>query len=408
MKTCFCDTVRLMLDKIKECGISPLIDLYRRAPIEIAAGDGSYLIDADGKRYLDFGTGIAVNALGHGHPKLLNRLMQQAHAVWHCSNKFHIRSQIECAEILRRASFADRVFFCNSGAEANEGAIKIMRRHQYANGRPERWHCITFDGAFHGRTLATLSATGRSDYQTGFGPAVPGFVQAAYNDLASVENALTPETGGILLEPIQGEGGVRAFDPGFVRELRALTAEQGILLLFDEIQTGVGRTGNFLACEQFDVTPDIVSLAKGLGGGFPIGAVLCSEAVAQSMVPGSHGTTFGGNPLGCAIATEVISEVLADGFLSHVREMGKLLAETLDKLVGIYPTVLRERRGRGLIQGLQIHTSAPSFEKACLEHGLIVMAAADNVVRLLPPLTTSAEEISVAIEMLEGVCRECV
>ncbi|MGB8817405.1 MAG: aspartate aminotransferase family protein [Rhizobiaceae bacterium] len=396
-----------MLDKTKECSASPLIDVYRRAPVEITAGEGSYLIDTTGARYLDFGTGIAVNALGHGHPKLLNRLMQQAQAVWHCSNKFHIRSQIECAEMLRRASFADRVFFCNSGAEANEGALKMMRRYQYVGGRPERWHCITFEGAFHGRTLATLSATGRQDYQLGFGPAVPGFVQAARNDLTSVEQALTPETAGILMEPIQGEGGVRAFDPGFVRELRALTLERGLLLLFDEIQTGIGRTGTFLACEQFDVTPDIVSLAKGLGGGFPIGAVLCSEAVAQSMTPGTHGTTFGGNPLGCAIAAEVISEVLSEGFLPHVREMGEQLRLALDRLVAAHPKALRERRGRGLIQGLQTKAAAASFEKACLERGLIVMAAADSVVRLLPPLTTSAEEISAAIQIIEGVCHEC-
>ncbi|WP_321340233.1 aspartate aminotransferase family protein [Breoghania sp.] len=396
-----------MLNKTEEHGTSALVDLYQRAPVEISAGEGSYLIGTDGERYLDFGTGIAVNTLGHGHPKLLNRLAQQAQAVWHCSNKFHIRSQIECAEILQQASFADRVFFCNSGAEANEGAIKMMRRHQFANGRPERWHCITFEGAFHGRTLATLSATGRQDFQVGFGPAVPGFVQAKFNDLASVEHALTPETGGILLEPIQGEGGVRVFDPGFVRELRALSAERGILLLFDEIQTGVGRTGTFLACEQFNVTPDIVSLAKGLGGGVPIGAVLCCEAVARSMVPGSHGTTFGGNPLGCAIAAEVISVVLSDGFLPRVREMGRMLGDGLDRLVAGYPEVLRERRGRGLLQGLQTRTAASSFERACLEHGLIVMAAADSVVRLLPPLTVSAEEISAAIEILEDVCREC-
>lgn len=397
-----------MLEKSKECGTSPLIDLYRRAPVEIVAGEGSYLIDVGGERYLDFGTGIAVNALGHGHPKLVARLIQQAQVLWHCSNKFQIPTQIECAEMLKRASFADRVFFCNSGAEANEGAIKIMRRHQHTSGRPERWHCITFEGAFHGRTLATLSATGRPDYQTGFGPPVPGFVQAAFNDLASVERALSPEIAGILLEPIQGEGGVRAVDPGFVREIRSLTVERGILLLFDEIQTGVGRTGTFLACEQFDVTPDIVSLAKGLGGGFPIGAVLCSEAIAQSMVPGSHGTTFGGNPLGCAIATEVISEILSEGFLSNVRERGRQLSEGLRRLAAAYPTVLREHRGQGLIQGLQTHAPAASFEKACLERGLVVMAAADSVIRLLPPLTTSAEEISLAIEMLEDVCNECV
>ena len=383
---------------------SSLLDVYRRTPITVSHGKGAFVFDENGHRYLDFGSGIAVTALGHGHPRMLSKLKAQAERIWHCSNKFHIPEQSSCAAQLVAATFADRVFFCNSGAEANEAGIKMMRRWQAAAGRDSRWRTIVFGGAFHGRTLATLAATDRDDYRRGFGPPVDGFDRVALNDIEGVANAIGPNTAGVLVEPIQGDGGIHVADKGFLRELRALTADRGLVLMFDEIQTGVGRTGTFLACEQFGVEPDIVSLAKGLGGGFPIGALLATADAASGMDQGSHGTTFGGNPLACAVAEVVIDEVLKPGFLLGVEARARELSQGLSVLVEKYPNVVSERRGMGLMQGLKVVGSNSDFEAACLDRGLIVLVAADNVVRLLPPLTISREEVVEGIRLLDQTC----
>lgn len=383
---------------------TPLMPVYKRAQVRVARGEGSRIIDEEGRAYLDFGTGIAVNALGHSHPRLIERLIEQAKLIWHCSNKFEIPAQASCAARLTQVTYADRVFFCNSGAEANEGGLKVMRRRQASRGRPERWRTIVFEGAFHGRTLATLAATDREDYRAGFGPPADGFDRVPQNDIAAVEAAITPETAGILLEPIQGDGGIRVFEKGFVQDLRALATERDLVLMFDEIQTGVGRTGTFLASEQFGVDPDITSLAKGLGGGYPIGAVLATEDAARGMGYGSHGTTFGGNPLGCAVAEAVIDEVTAPGFLASVTENGQRLRAGLQAIVQRHPSVLAEARGFGLMQGLKTVVPNVAFEAACLQEGLVVLVAADNVVRLLPPLTVSAAEIDEALDAIERAC----
>ncbi|MDK4717629.1 aspartate aminotransferase family protein [Rhizobium sp. CNPSo 4039] len=378
--------------------------VYRRAPLRVSRGAGSKIYDEADREYLDFGSGIAVNALGHNHPKLKERLISQAEFIWHCSNKFEIPWQSACAARLTEITYADKVFFCNSGAEANEGGLKVMRKRQAAVGHPERWRTIVFNGAFHGRTLATLAATDREDYRLGFGPTVDGFDRVGPNEINQVLAAISSQTAGILLEPIQGDGGIRVFDKSFVKDLRALATERDLVLMFDEIQTGVGRTGTFLASEQFAVDPDITSLAKGLGGGFPIGAVLATEDAARGMLYGSHGTTFGGNPLACAVADAVINEVTTNGFLDQVKERGRQLADGLVSLVRRYPSVLTEARGIGLMQGLKIVGPNTAFEETCLAHGLIVLVAADNVVRLLPPLTVTALEITEALETLDRVC----
>jgi acetylornithine/N-succinyldiaminopimelate aminotransferase len=383
----------------------PLLDVYRRAPLTVARGDGSFIFDDAGRRYLDFGAGIAVNTLGHRHPRLLATLQAQSERIWHCSNKFHIPAQAACAARLVAVTFADRVFFCNSGAEANEGGLKMMRRRQFAGGHPERWRTIVFDGAFHGRTLATMAATDHDDYRRGFGPPVDGFDRVPLNDIQAVVRAIGPSTAGVLIEPVQGDGGIRIAEIGFLRELRALTRERGLVLMLDEVQTGIGRTGTFLACEQFGIEPDIVSLAKGLGGGFPIGAVLATADAASGMDHGSHASTFGGNPLASAVAEMMVEEVSAPSFLAEVRARGRELAEGLEKLVADYPTIFAERRGLGLMQGLKCVGSNVALEASCLSHGLIVIAAADNVIRLLPPLTVSQEEVGQALELLRQVCR---
>jgi acetylornithine/N-succinyldiaminopimelate aminotransferase len=381
-----------------------LMNVYARVPLRMSHGIGSRLFDTTGRSFLDFGTGIAVNSLGHRNITLQQTLHSQSESLWHCSNKFEIPAQVSCAARLMEATYADRAFFCNSGAEANEGGLKVMRRRQASGGHPERWRTIVFEGAFHGRTLATLAATDREDYREGFGPTVDGFDRVKPNDIDAVKNAITDNTAGVLLELIQGDGGVRSFDRNFIRLLRDLTSAHNLLLMFDEIQTGIGRTGTFLASEQYDVVPDITSLAKGLGGGFPIGAVIATENAACGMTPGSHGSTFGGNPLGCAIAEAVIDQVLAPGFLASVKYNGLRLAKGLKRLVGCYPKVLSEARGVGLMQGLCIVGSNSNFEAACLDQGLIVLTAADNVVRFLPPLTVTSAEIDEALDKLNKVC----
>lgn len=383
---------------------SPLVELYPRLPLRAAAGEGCYLFDEAGRRYLDFAAGIATAALGHNHPRLTEALFRQGGRLWHCSNRFQIPEQAATAAKLTAATFADRVFFCNSGTEANEGGLKMMRRYQAAQGRPERWRTVVFTGAFHGRTLAALAATDRDDYRTGFGPKVDGFDRANFNDLKSARRAIGPETAGILIEPVQGDGGVRVADPEFLRGLRALADEHGLALMLDEIQSGMGRTGTFLAHEAAGIQPDIVSLAKGLGGGFPVGAVLVTDAIAAAMARGSHGTTFGGNPLAMAVAGVVIDAITAPGFLVHVQAVGAELRDGLDRLAARWPGVIAERRGVGLLQGLKTVGPNTAFERRCLEEGLLTVVAADNVVRLLPPLVVSSDEVRQALAILDRVC----
>ncbi|MBV1704798.1 MAG: aspartate aminotransferase family protein, partial [Hyphomicrobiales bacterium] len=368
-------------------------------------GEGSWLVTAEGERYLDFGAGIAVNSLGHGHPHLVGALTAQAAKLWHTSNLFGQPDGERLARRLADASFADLVFFCNSGAEALEAAIKTTRKYHAAGGHPERYRIVTFEGAFHGRTLATIAAGGQKKYLDGFGPKVDGFDQVPFGDLKALEAAIGPETAGILIEPIQGEGGLRATPPGFLRALRALCDRHGLLLVLDEVQTGVGRTGRLFAHEREGIVPDVMALAKGLGGGFPVGACLATREAARGMTAGVHGTTFGGNPLAMAVANAVLDVVLADGFVEGVARKGALLAQRLAELKDTHPRVIEEVRGEGLLAGLKLRPPVAYFAAAARDARLVVIPAGDNVARLLPPLTVSEDELAEGVRRLDAACR---
>jgi acetylornithine/N-succinyldiaminopimelate aminotransferase len=381
---------------------SPLYDTFARAPIAFERGEGAWVITTDGRRLLDFGAGVAVNALGHAHPKLVAALKDQADKIWHTSNLYRIPGQERFAAMLCAASFADKVFFCNSGAEAVEGAIKTARRYQFVSGHPERFRIVTFAGAFHGRTLATLAATGNPKYIEGFGPPVEGFDQVPLGDLKAVEAAVGPETAAIMIEPIQGEGGIRLVSGQFLRDLRALCDHHGLLLVFDEVQTGVGRTGKLFAHEWSGVTPDIMPVAKGLGGGFPLGACLATAEAAKGMTVGTHGSTFGGNPLGMAVGAAVLEVVLADGFLDHVRRMGLYLKQRLAAVVDGHPDVVAEVRGEGLLIGVRCVVPVGEVVAAMRDQDLLGIAAGDNVVRFLPPLIVTEAEIDEAMKRFDA------
>ncbi len=383
---------------------SALYPTYARADIAFVRGEGPWLIADNGDRYLDFSAGVAVLSLGHGHPHLVETLKHAAAAPWHVSNLFRIPQAERLAQRLVEASFADLVFFANSGAEALECAIKTARKYHAHLGAPQRFRLITFEGAFHGRTLATIAAGGNPKYIEGFGPPVAGFDQVPFADLAAVEAAITSETAGVLLEPVQGEGGLRVFPHEFLRALRALCDARGLLLVLDEVQCGVGRTGRFLACEHAGVTPDIAALAKGLGGGFPIGACLATRKAAQGMTAGSHGSTFGGNPLAAAIGNAVLDIVLAEGFLNRVVENGEYLTQHLRALKQRYPGVIAEVRGEGLMYGIKTHIPNSDLATAAREEKLLTVLAGDNVVRLLPPLTIDHAHIDDAVTKLEAAC----
>src|ERR1700749_1504791 len=337
---------------------SHLLPVFARADLGFERGEGVWLVATDGERYLDFTSGVAVNALGHAHPHLVAALQEQATKLWHMSNLFKSPDGERLAARLCEHSFADFAFFCNSGAEAMEGVIKLVRHYHAAKGRPERYRMITFEGAFHGRTLATLAATGAAKYLEGFGPPVDGFDQVPHGDLDAVKKAIGPHPAGILIELVQGEGGVRSAPPAFIRALRALCDEHGLLLAFDEVQTGMGRTGDLFAYQRVGITPDVMSLAKALGGGFPIGAVLATAEAASGMAPGSHGSTFGGNPLAVAAANAVLDVMLAPGFFDHVQKMSLLLKQKLASVVDRNPGVLAEVRGEGLLIGLKAVVSS--------------------------------------------------
>lgn len=375
---------------------------YAQPVLELVRGEGVRLFDNAGRDYLDCTSGIAVNALGHGHPHLVAALKTQADGLWHLSNVFSIAGQESVARRLCGNSFADRVFFSNSGAEAMECAVKTARRYHFSKGNAGRVNILTFEGAFHGRTLAMISAGGQAKYLEGFGPKVPGFIQLPFGDHAALNAAIDANTAAILVEPIQGEGGIRPVPPQCLRGLRQICDENGILLIYDEIQTGMGRTGKMFAHEWSGATPDIMALAKGLGGGFPVGACLATEEAASGMTTGTHGTTFGGNPLAMAVAHAVLDIMLEPGFLDHVQEMGKVLRQHLAELAERYPGLVESVRGAGLLQGIK--TTIPNTEliAALREHGLLAVGAGDNVVRLMPPLIISAAELRQARDRMDA------
>src|ERR1700761_6769688 len=371
---------------------------FARVHLAFERGEGVWLIATDGERYLDFTSGVAVNALGHAHPHLVAALAEQSQKLWHVSNLFEIPEDERAAARLCAASFADVVFFCNSGAEAVEGAIKTARKFQAVNGRPERYRIITFEGAFHGRTLATLAAGGQKKYLEGFGPVVEGFDQVPFSDLEAVKRAIGSETAAIMIEPLMGEGGVRVIEPSFLRALRELCDTHGLLLIFDEVQTGMGRTGELFAYQRTGVAPDIMALAKALAGGFPLGACLATAEAAKGMTTGTHGSTFGGNPLAMAAAGALLDVVLADGFLERVRKVSLVLKQKLAAIKDRYPNVIAELRGEGLLVGLRAVGPSGELVDELRAEKMITVAAGDNVVRLLPPLIISEEEVAEGVQ----------
>jgi acetylornithine/N-succinyldiaminopimelate aminotransferase len=390
-----------ILTRTEEFVVFPaLLPTYNRTDIAFVRGEGSYLFAEDGKRYLDFGAGIAVNAFGHANPRLLKALIQQAGKLWHTSNLYRVPGQESLSKKLVASTFADTCFFVNSGTEAIELAIKMARRHHFANGRPERFHIISFEGAFHGRTYAAINAGGNEKYLEGFGPRMPGFLQIPAGNLDAVKKAIGPETAAILIEPLQGESGVRVIAPEFLKGLRKLCDEHGLLLIFDEIQTGLGRTGKFFAYDALGIAPDIMTVAKALGGGFPVGAVLATAEAAKGMTVGTHGTTYGGNPLAMAVGNEAIDMILEPGFLAHVGKVAGYLHQQLGALIASHPDVFDSVRGQGLMVGLKMKTDAAAFISLARANGLIVLPAGDNVVRMLPPLTLSEAEAREGIELL--------
>jgi acetylornithine/N-succinyldiaminopimelate aminotransferase len=384
--------------------MSALLPTYARSELSFARGEGAYLFTASGERYLDFASGVAVTALGHAHPHLVKTLTEQAKKLWHVSNLHVIPEQERLAERLCDATFADRVFFANSGAEAVECAIKAARRYHFKQGVPERYRIITFEGAFHGRTLATIAAGGQAKHLEGFGPPVDAFDQVTGFDIDAVEAAIGDETAGVLIEPIMGEGGMREVPVRFLKDLRALCDEKGILLILDEVQTGIGRTGRLYAHEWAGITPDIMASAKGLGGGFPVGACLVTEAVGSAMTAGSHGSTFGGNPLAMAVGNAVLDVVLEEGFLENVAQTGLRLKQRLAALKDEHDEVIEEVRGQGLMLGLKCKVPNTKLLEALRAEKLLTVQAGDNVVRLLPPLIIGEDEIELAAAKLDAAC----
>jgi acetylornithine/N-succinyldiaminopimelate aminotransferase len=386
--------------------IPAVMPTYARAPMTFDKGEGVWLTTPAGERYLDFGAGIAVTSLGHCHPHLVEALRDQAGRLWHTSNLYHIAQQERLADRLCAHSFADTVFFTNSGAEAVECAIKIARRYQSQNGAPQRYRILTFEGAFHGRTLTTIAAAGQAKLLDGFGPPVDGFDHAPFGDIEAARAAIGAQTAAIMIEPIQGEGGIRAADDGFLASLRALADEHGLLLIYDEVQTGVGRTGRLFAYEHADIAPDVMAVAKGLGGGFPLGACLASERAGRVMTPGTHGSTYGGNPLACAVGNAVLDIVLADGFLGQVRARADYLGARLEALGARYNNTVLEGgvRGAGLMRGLRCRGNVADFIAALYDQRLLAVPAGENVVRLMPPLIVEEADIDEAIARLDAAC----
>ncbi len=385
--------------------ISAVMPTYARADLAFERGEGCWLTATDGRRFLDFGAGVAVTALGHAHPKLVAALTAQAGKLWHCSNLYRVPGQERVAAKLVELSFADTVFFCNSGAEAMECALKMVRKYHDATGTPERYRCITVEGAFHGRTLAAIAASGQEKHLKGFDPVVDGFDQVPFGNMNALRAAIGPQTAAIVVEPIQGEGGIRPAEADYLLKLRRAADEFGLLLVFDEVQTGMGRTGSLFAYEQAGVAPDVMALAKGLGGGFPIGACLATEKAAQGMTAGTHGSTFGGNPLAMAVAETVLDIMQEPGFLAEVARKGHLLALKLKELAARHPASLALVRGNGLLQGLVCKRPNGLVVEACYGQGLLTVMAGDNVVRIMPPLIVSDAEIEEGCARLDAALK---
>jgi acetylornithine/N-succinyldiaminopimelate aminotransferase len=383
---------------------SAIVPTYARANVAFERGEGCWLVSTGGERYLDFGAGIAVTSVGHAHPHLVETLVNQGSKLWHVSNLYQNPEGERFARRLTEATFADLVFFANSGAEANEAAVKMARRRQSVDGHPERYRVLTFEGAFHGRTLAMIAAGGQAKYLDGFGPKVDGFDQIPLTNLASVEAAIGPGTGAIMIEPIQGEGGVRVVPPAFLRGLREICDRRGLTLIFDEVQTGVGRTGRLYAYEHCGTHPDILTSAKGIGAGFPMSACLATADAARGLTVGVHGTTFGGNPLAMAVGNATLDVILAPGFLERVAKLGLDMRQRLAELKDRHHAVIEEVRGEGLLIGLKLKVPPASFAEAALNLKLLVIPAGDNVVRVLPPLVVTDEEIAEGVQRLDATC----
>lgn len=381
--------------------IPSVLPTYSRAPLSFVKGEGSWLIEQDGRRFLDLGAGIAVNALGHAHPALVAALTEQAGQLWHTSNLYEIPQQQELADRLVALSFADTVFFTNSGTEACELAVKMARKYFYDKGQPDRTEIITFSGSFHGRSSAGIAAAGSEKMTKGFGPLLPGFKHIEFGDMEALGAAITDTTAAIMIEPVQGEGGIRPVPDADLKQMRALCETHGLLLIFDEVQCGVGRTGKMFAHEWAGVTPDIMMVAKGIGGGFPLGAVLATENAASGMTAGTHGSTYGGNPLGCAVGNAVINIIGTDAFLEDVNRKAGLMRQKLEGLVASHPDVFESVRGSGLMLGLKCKATNSDVVSAGYLHEVITVPAADNVIRLLPPLNITDEDIAEAVSRLD-------
>ncbi len=385
---------------------SALMPTYARADAAFERGEGPYIFNEAGDRYLDFGAGIAVCALGHAHPHLVEALTTQAQKLWHTSNLYQISGQGRLAERLVAATFADRVFFTNSGAEAVECGLKLIRKYHDETGNPERFRVITVEGAFHGRTLATIAAGGQDKLLNGFGPAVEGFDQVPFGDIDAMRAAIGPETAAILIEPVQGEGGIRPIEPAFLRQVRTLCDEHGLLMMLDEIQCGIGRTGKLFAYEWAEIEPDVMAIAKGIGGGFPVGACLATEKAAVGMTAGTHGTTFGGNPLAMAVGNAVLDVVLEDGFLDRVQRVANHLTQQLAGVVDRHGEIFEEVRGQGLMLGLKCKVPNIDVWHKLRANGMLAVPAGDNVVRLLPPLIIDEQHIGEAVDILDKSASE--
>ena len=386
--------------------VAVVLPTYARADLAFERGEGAYLYATDGRRYLDFAAGVAVNALGHCHPRLVAALTEQAHKLWHCSNLYRVPGQERVATRLIGHSFADTAFFCNSGAEAMECCIKMARRYHHADGHPERNRVICATGGFHGRTLATLAAGGQKKHLDGFAPVVEGFDHVPFGDVAALRAAIGPNSAAILVEPVQGEGGIVPASAEYLRALRALADEFGLLLIFDEVQTGIGRTGRLFAHELAGITPDIMGIAKGLGGGFPVGACLATETAAKGMTPGTHGSTFGGNPLAMAVAETVLDVVLAPGFLAGVEQTARQLRAALDAVAARFPDKVEAVRGVGLLLGIKPRCPNTELVARLRANGLLTVGAGDNVVRMVPPLIIGQAEIDLAADILSRTLSE--
>ena len=381
-----------------------VLKVYNPIDIEVDHGDGVYLYAIDGTRFLDFTSGIGVNCLGHSHPSLVNALKSQGEKIWHCSNLFKVVGQETVADKLVKNSFASDVFFCNSGSEATETSIKVARKFFYEKGYTSKNRIITFEGAFHGRTLASLFAAKNPDHTRGFGPDVEGFDQVPFGDHEALEKAINKDTAAIMVETIMGEGGIRVIPEDCLKGLRKLCDERDILLILDEVQCGLGRTGKFFAFEWAKIKPDIVPIAKGIGGGFPIGAVLMSKKVAKPMIPGTHGSTFGGNPLAMTIGNKVVDEITKKGFLSKVRKLSTYFMKNLNKLKNKYPNIISEIRGKGFLIGIKLKVNQQHFIENLFRQQLLTIKASENVVRILPPLNVKKSEINKALKIIDNVC----